>query len=139
MPSRFEVVPDVAADAALSLSDAFEVGQGWMSVVQINVNGMVQDAGALLGHTVKGFAGNLSNGTVDPTAMLKNASDWLSNQSALLGNTTSVASLAAAHARMPTHAKAALLLAVFVWLFRELLVRSTARSLLRSHGHAHQH
>lgn len=138
MPSRFEVIPDVAADAALSLSDALGAGQGWMSAVQVNVNGLMREATTLMGDVAKDLAGNLTNGTIDSTSLLRNASDWLTNQSATLGNTTSLASLGAVHARMPPHARAALLLAVFVWLFRELLIRSTARTLLRRHGHAHR-
>lgn len=131
MPARFEVVPDVTADAALSLSDGLELGHGWMQRVQVGMHGVVRDAGALLRGAVEDLAGNLTNGTVNP-------SEWLSNRSEAMRNASAFASLASAHERVAPHAKAALLLAVFVWLFRELLVRSTTRSLLRRHGHAHQ-
>ena len=139
MPSRFEVVPDVAADAALSLSDAFQVGQGWMSVVQVNARSMVRDATAFVGDGFKEITVNLTNSTVYPSEMINNASEWISNRSEALGNASVFESIVSAQAQMTPHAKAALLLAVFVWLFRELLVRSTARSLLRRHGYAQSH
>lgn len=137
MPSRFEVVPDVAADAALSLSDAVQTSQGWLNVVTVSFNGMVWDASARMSDAVRVIASNMTNGTLDTTEVLENATEWFSNQTKALGNASALASLANIHSRMTTPAKAALLLAVFVWLFRELLVRSTARALLRRHGHAH--
>lgn len=137
MPSRFEVVPDVAADAALSLSDALQSSQAWLDVMHVSVHGMVRGAGARVTDAVKALASNLTNNAVDTTEMLQNASNWFSNQTDALSNASVRSHLADAHSRLTTQAKAALLLAVFVWLFRELLVRSTARALLRRHGHAH--
>ena len=131
MPARFEVVPDVTADAAISLSDGLEFGHDWLQRVQVGMNGVLRGASALLHGAAGDLAGNLTNGGVNPA-------EWLSNRSDAIRNASAFASLAGAHERMAPHAKAALLLAVFVWLFRELLVRSTTRSLLRRHGHAHQ-
>ena len=78
MPSRFEVVPDVAADAALSLSDALQSSQAWLDVMHVSVHGMVRGAGARVTDAVKALASNLTNNAVDTTEMLQNASNWFS-------------------------------------------------------------
>lgn len=138
MPSRFEIIPDVTADAALSFNDALQSTTVWISVLQVFIDGFLSNASALVNDTFHNITANMSNSTIDTGAMLKNASTWLTNKSAAIANTSSIASITALNDHTPTYAKMALLLSVFVWLFREILIRSTARALLRKHGHAHR-
>ena len=117
MPSRFTVVTDVTADASGRFSDVLDQAQGKASELKAVVDRLIANASS-----ASGFDAD-------------EAWEWLKAAGA---NASSVADETVHQVGLPPRSCALLLLAVFVWLFRELLVRASTRRLVQSYGHAHQ-
>ncbi len=116
MPSRFEVVPDTAAVAASTLSEAMEQGRD-MAFTMIwershnstsRVEEVLQRANGWFAYAASGFADAAS-----PQGSDHSASDHALVAGLLLG------------------------VALLLWTVREVLLRCAARRILRTHGHAH--
>lgn len=116
MPSRFTVLPDVTAEASGRLSDVLEQAKGRAVELKAVLDKLLANASNASGFDADG------------------AWEWLRGSGS---NASSVADEAVQQVGMPPRACALLLLAVFVWMFREMLVRASTRQLVRSYGHAH--